>query len=73
MPEQKKAPDIDKKQIDNLPNIVMIMGEAYSDLSINKHIDFSNYTDPMEEYKNYRRRRYDSRAYCCTKFWRRYF
>lgn len=47
----EKAPDIDKKQIDNLPNIVMIMGEAYSDLSINKHIDFSNYTDPMEEYK----------------------
>lgn len=50
--KEEKPPTIDEKQIENLPNIIMIMGEAYSDLSINDHIDFSNYVDPMEEYKN---------------------
>jgi len=34
-----------------LPNIIMIMGEAYSDLSENEHFDFSSYTDPMENFK----------------------
>ena len=44
----EKPPAVTKKQIKNLPNIIMIMGEAYSDLSINEHLDFSNYIDPME-------------------------
>jgi len=34
-----------------LPHIIMIMGEAYSDLSVNKNLDFSGYTDPMENWK----------------------
>lgn len=33
------------------PNIIMIMGEAYSDLSENEHISFAGYTDPMANYK----------------------
>lgn len=33
------------------PHIIMIMGEAFSDLSINKNIDFSNYIDPLENFK----------------------
>lgn len=33
------------------PHIIMIMGEAFSDLSINENIDFSNYIDPMENFK----------------------
>lgn len=33
------------------PHIVMIMGEAYSDLSKNEHLDFTGYTDPMETFK----------------------
>ena len=39
------------EDFDQLPNIIMIMGEAYSDLSENKHFDFSNYTDPTENFK----------------------
>ena len=34
-----------------LPNIIMIMGEAFSDLSENNHFDFSSYSDPMENIK----------------------
>ena len=34
------------------PHIVMIMGEAYSDLSENEHLDFSNYQDPMANFKS---------------------
>ena len=49
--QAEHSPSVTKQQTENLPNIIMIMGEAYSDLSINEHIDFSNYTDPMEEYK----------------------
>lgn len=33
------------------PNIIMIMGEAYSDLSENEHISFEGYTDPMANFK----------------------
>lgn len=59
-----QAPEgYDKTQYDNLtsaptvadgqpaPNIIMIMGEAYSDLSENEHISFEGYTDPMANYK----------------------
>ena len=34
-----------------LPHIIMIMGEAFSDLSENDHFDFSSYSDPMENIK----------------------
>ncbi len=47
----EQPPMLTSRQTENLPNIIMIMGEAYSDLSINQHIDFSNYIDPMENYK----------------------
>lgn len=33
------------------PHIVMIMGEAFSDLSENEHLDFSNYRDPLQNWK----------------------
>lgn len=33
------------------PHIIMIMGEAFSDLSINENIDFSNYNDPLKNFK----------------------
>lgn len=35
----------------DLPNIVMILGESFSDLSNNKHFDFTNYTDPLKNWK----------------------
>ncbi len=34
-----------------LPHIIMVMGESFSDLSENEHLDFSNYSDPMENIK----------------------
>lgn len=33
------------------PHIIMIMGEAFSDLSENENIDFTGYVDPMANYK----------------------
>lgn len=33
------------------PHIIMIMGEAFSDLSNNPNLDFSNYRDPLENFK----------------------
>ncbi|WP_304507144.1 LTA synthase family protein [Anaerotignum sp.] len=33
------------------PHIIMIMGEAFSDLSNNKNLDFTNYRDPLENFK----------------------
>lgn len=33
------------------PHIIMVMGEAFSDISINKNIHFENYADPLENYK----------------------
>ena len=33
------------------PHIVMIMGEAFSDLSENEHLDFTGYRDPMQNWK----------------------
>lgn len=44
--EEDAAPDSSK-----LPHIIMIMGEAYSDLSENDHISFEGYTDPMENFR----------------------
>ena len=35
----------------NRPNVIMIMGEAFSDLSENEHISFEGYTDPLENFK----------------------
>lgn len=37
--------------MENKPNIIMIMGEAFSDLSNNPNIDFSNYQDPLKNFK----------------------
>ncbi len=37
---------------EKFPHIIMIMGEAYADLSENENLDFSNYIDPMKEWKN---------------------
>lgn len=34
------------------PHIIMIMGEAFSDISENKNINFDGYTDPLENFKN---------------------
>lgn len=39
------------QDLNKLPHIVMIMGEAYSDLSENPHISFDGYTDPMENFR----------------------
>lgn len=33
------------------PHIVMIMGEAFSDISENPHLDFSDHRDPLENWK----------------------
>ena len=33
------------------PHIIMIMGEAFSDLSENEHLDFTGYGDPLENWK----------------------
>lgn len=45
------AESADSNAAASAPNIVMIMGEAYSDLSENEHISFAGYTDPMANYK----------------------
>ena len=44
--EETASADISK-----MPHIIMIMGEAYSDLSENSHISFEGYTDPMENFR----------------------
>ena len=33
------------------PHIIMIMGEAFSDMSENEHLDFSGYRDPLQNFK----------------------
>ena len=33
------------------PHIIMIMGEAFSDLSENEHLDFTDYRDPLQNFK----------------------
>ena len=33
------------------PNIIFIMGESFSDLSENEHLDFSDYRDPLKNWK----------------------
>lgn len=47
----KSAPYSTEKVEEKRPHIIMIMGEAFSDLSINKNLDFTNYTDPLEHFK----------------------
>lgn len=34
------------------PHIVMVMGEAFSELSMSEHFDFSGRVDPLENYQN---------------------
>lgn len=46
--EFKAQTNFNKNQ---MPNIIMIMDESYSDLSENKNFDFSNYIDPMANFK----------------------
>ncbi len=33
------------------PHIIMIMGEAFSDISINKNLDYTGYIDPLANFK----------------------
>lgn len=33
------------------PHIIMIMGEAFSDMSENPHLDFTGYRDPLQNFK----------------------
>lgn len=37
---------------ESYPHIIMIMGEAFSDLSENAHLDFSTHRDPLQNWKN---------------------
>nr|WP_294680970.1 LTA synthase family protein [uncultured Anaerotignum sp.] len=37
--------------VEKRPNIIMIMGEAFSDLSENEHLDFTGYRDPLQNWK----------------------
>ena len=43
--------EIEQYGSEEVPHIIMVMGEAFSDLSENSHFDFSHYTDPMENFK----------------------
>lgn len=45
------APDPAPGEGTQYPHIVMIMGEAFSDLSENEHLDFTNYRNPLENFK----------------------
>ena len=45
----EKAPEVAAKE--KRPHIVMIMGEAFADLSENPHINFDGYRDPMKNLK----------------------
>ncbi|MGN0134268.1 MAG: LTA synthase family protein, partial [Anaerotignum sp.] len=45
------APEAAPGEGTQYPHIVMIMGEAFSDLSENEHLDFTNYRDPLENFK----------------------
>ena len=38
-------------EVKNKPHIVMIMGEAFSDLSNNPNLDFTDYRDPLKNFK----------------------
>lgn len=46
--EEHEPLSIEKEK---LPHVVMIMGEAFSDLSENKNIHFDGYTDPMAHFR----------------------
>ncbi len=41
----------DKPQTATKPHIIMIMGEAFSEMSISDKIDFNGYDDPLAHYK----------------------
>lgn len=45
------APEFTPEEGQPYPHIVMIMGEAFSDLSENEHLDFTGYRDPLENWK----------------------
>lgn len=45
------APEAAPGEGTQYPHIVMIMGEAFSDLSENEHLDFSEYRDPLQNWK----------------------
>ncbi|MDD4844921.1 MAG: sulfatase-like hydrolase/transferase [Anaerotignum sp.] len=45
---EKEQPQV---SANNKPHIVMIMGEAFSDLSNNQNLDFSKYRDPLQNFK----------------------
>ena len=42
---------VDRLKAEKKPHLIVIMGEAYSDLAMNPEFNFSGYTDPMENYK----------------------
>ncbi len=44
-------PDSPLPKDQEYPHIVMIMGEAFSDLSENDHLDFTEFRDPLENWK----------------------
>lgn len=44
----------DLSQFENIkrPHVIMIMGEAFSDIALNEKFDFTGYDDPLKNYKN---------------------
>lgn len=53
-PYDQMTEDYDRELIypeDFKPNVIMIMGEAFSDLSENENLDFEGYTDPLKNFK----------------------
>lgn len=47
----ESTPPQEVQTIEKKPHIIMVMGEAFSDLSINDNLDFTNYIDPLKNYK----------------------
>lgn len=45
------APEAAPGEGTQYPHIIMIMGEAFSDLSQNEHLDFTSYRDPLQNFK----------------------
>lgn len=45
--------NFNKKDSSNMkkPNIVFILGEAFSDMALNKNLNFDNYRDPLENFR----------------------
>jgi|GEM_PF-279344 len=42
---------IERAKEGNRPHIVMVMGEAFSDISLSPHFDFTDSVDPLENYQ----------------------